>query len=88
MESFYGDYDGVDMVTLCIDGNNDASFVVPKYALMSASPVFERIFASDMAERAMGRVENIKEAIPSEFCFFLRAISPKQELPNREFCLL
>jgi hypothetical protein len=84
MDTYYGDYEGVDMVTLCIDGNNDASFVVPKYALMSVSPVFERMFANEMAERAMGRVENIKEAIPSEFCFFLlRAISPKQELPNR-----
>jgi hypothetical protein len=52
---------------------------------MCASPVLERIFASDMAERTTGRVENIKDANPAEFCEFLRAISPKPELPNREF---
>jgi hypothetical protein len=51
---------------------------------MLASPVFQRMFANPMTEKATGKVE-IKDTNPEEFGHFLKAISPKQELPNRQF---
>jgi hypothetical protein len=82
--SYYGDFVGIEipMVTLCVVGHNKASFVVPKIDLIRASPVFQRMFANDMTEKASGTVE-IKDTNPTEFGDFLKAISPKQEHPNR-----
>jgi hypothetical protein len=86
LEYYYGDYEGVDTVTLSIAGtetNKETSFVVPKYALMFASPVFCRMFAYEMTEKTTGKVE-IKDTNPDEFGDFLKAISPMQEHPNRK----
>jgi hypothetical protein len=88
LKSYYGDFDGVEveMTTFVIDGTEDeeAPFVVPKYMLMFASPVFQRMFAYEMTEKTTGKVK-IKDTTPEEFGDFLKAISPKQEHPNREF---
>jgi hypothetical protein len=51
---------------------------------MRASPVFQRMFANPMTEKASGKVE-IEDTNPEEFGDFLKAISSKQELPNRKF---
>jgi hypothetical protein len=80
LEAYYGDYEGIDTVTLCI---GTVSFVVPKHDLMRASPVFQRMFASEMTEKALGKVV-IEDTNPEEFGDFLKAISPKQEHPARE----
>jgi hypothetical protein len=81
--SYYGDFEGINipMVTLCV---NKASFVVPKIDLIRASPVFQRMFANEMTEKASSKVK-IKDTNPEEFGDFLKAISPKQQHPNREF---
>jgi hypothetical protein len=52
---------------------------------MRVSPVFQRMFSTEMTEKAMGKVDEIKDTNPQEFGDFLKAISPKQELPNRKF---
>jgi hypothetical protein len=82
--SYYGDYEGIEKVILCVVGPNRASFVVPKLDLIRASPVFQRMFANEMTEKASGKVE-IKDTNPEEFGDFLKAISPRQEHPNRGF---
>jgi hypothetical protein len=84
--SYYGNYEGIEipMVTLCVVGPEEVSFVIPKLDLIRASPVFERMFANEMTERATDKVV-IEDTNPEEFGDFLKAISPKQELPNREF---
>jgi hypothetical protein len=71
---------------LCIRGFNskEASFIVPKYVLVQASPVFQRMFANEMTEKASGKVV-IEDTNAEEFGDFLKAISPKQEHPNRQF---
>jgi hypothetical protein len=77
------------MVTLRIRGNNgeaEASFTVPKYYLMRASDVFHRMFTAEMKEEATGEVK-IADTTVEEFGDFLKAISPKQEPPNRESLL-
>jgi hypothetical protein len=74
------------MVTLRIVGTNgetEASFVIPKLNLMQASPVFHRMFTSEMSEKATGEVK-IEDTNAEEFGDFLKAISPKQEHPNRK----
>jgi hypothetical protein len=86
LESYYGDYEGVETVTLSIAGT-EASFKIPKYILMFESPVFKRMFINEMTEKTSGKVE-IKDTNPEEFGDFLKAISPKQEHPNREFFLM
>jgi hypothetical protein len=86
LEPYYGDYEGVETVTLCVAGTeneDETSFIVPKYALMFASPVFRRMFIDEMTEKTTGKVD-IKDTNPEEFGDFLKAISPKQEHPNRE----
>jgi hypothetical protein len=84
LDAYYGNYEGIETVTLNILGTTKkASFVVPKIDLIRASPVFQRMFANEMTERATGKVE-IKDTDPEEFGDFLKAISPKQEHPNRE----
>jgi hypothetical protein len=85
MEPYYGDYEGIEKVTLTVAGSDETSFTVPKIDLFRASPVFQRMFANEMTEKATGKVDKIKETNPEEFGDFLRAISPKQELPNRQF---
>jgi hypothetical protein len=87
LESYYGDFgkSGISMVTLRIRGNNgeaEASFTVPKYYLMRASDVFHRMFTAEMTEKATGEVK-IEDTNAEEFGDFLKAISPKQEHPNR-----
>jgi hypothetical protein len=70
---------------LCIAGNQDEEalqLVVPKVDLMRSSPVFRRMFLNEMTEKATNKVE-IKDTNPEEFGDFLKAISPKQEHPNR-----
>jgi hypothetical protein len=85
LESYYGDHEGIETTKLNISGGiKEASFVVPKYILMQASPVFKRMFANEMTEKASGIVE-IEGTNAEEFGDFLKAISPKQELPNRQF---
>jgi hypothetical protein len=87
LESYYGEYEGVETVTLSIAGtetDEKTSFVVPKYVLMFASLVFRRMFIDEMTEKTTGKVD-IKDTNPEEFGDFLKAISPKQEHPNREF---
>jgi hypothetical protein len=92
LESYYGDHEGVETVTLCIAGTgnqedeNEALFkyIIPKHDLMRSTPVFQRMFASEMTEKATGKVQ-IEDTTPEEFGDFLKAISPKQEHPNREF---
>jgi hypothetical protein len=42
------------------------------------------MFINEMTEKTSGKVE-IKDTDPGEFGDFLKAISPKQEHPNREF---
>jgi hypothetical protein len=42
------------------------------------------MLASEMTEKSTGKVE-IEDTNAEEFGDFLKAISPKQELPNREF---
>jgi hypothetical protein len=64
-------------------GTNEASFVVPKHDLLRSSPVFHRMFANEMTEKATGKVE-IEDTNPEEFGEFLKAISPKQEHPTRK----
>jgi hypothetical protein len=85
LESYYGNLEGVETVTLCVAGtdNKNTSFLVPKYVLLNASPVFQRMFANEMTEKTTGKV-NIKDTNPEEFGDFLKAISPKQEHPNRK----
>jgi hypothetical protein len=85
IKSYFGNCEGVDTVTLCIRGynNEEASFIVPKYVLTQASPVFQRMLASEMTEKATGKVE-IEDTNAEEFSDFLKAISPKQESPNRQ----
>jgi hypothetical protein len=68
---------------LTIAGIKEASYVVPKYALMFASPVFKRMFANGMTEKSSGKLV-IEDTNPEEFSDFLKAISPKQEHPTRE----
>jgi hypothetical protein len=88
MESYYGDYGGIDKITLSIAGTDaKSSFVVSKHDLMRVSAVFERMFANEMTEKATGKVE-IEDTNPEEFGEFLKAISPKQERPNRELCII
>jgi hypothetical protein len=83
---YYGDYEGIEKVTLTVANSDETtSFTVPKIDLMRASPVFNRMFANEMTERATGKVEKIKDTNPEEFGDFLKAISPKQENPNRVF---
>jgi hypothetical protein len=41
------------------------------------------MFASEMTEKSTGKVD-IKDTPPGEFSDFLKAISPKQEHPNRK----
>jgi hypothetical protein len=86
LESYYGNCDGVETVTLCIRGLNskEALFIVPKYVLTQASLVFQRMLASEMTEKASGKIV-IEDTNPEEFGDFLKAISPKQEHPNRQF---
>jgi hypothetical protein len=86
LESYFGNCEGVDTVTLCIPGNNskEACFIVPKYVLTQASKVFQRMFANEMTEKSSGKVV-IEDTNVAEFGDFLKAISPKQELPNRKF---
>jgi hypothetical protein len=85
MEAYFGDYEGIETVTLNILGTiKEASFIVPKHDLMRASPVFRRMFTNDMTEKTTSKVE-IKDTNPGEFGDFLKAISPKQEHPNRKF---
>jgi hypothetical protein len=84
LEPYFGDYEGIETVKLSIVGTKEASFVVPKYALMFASPVFQRMLTHEMTEKKTGKVE-IKDTNPEEFGDFLKAISPKQEHPNRGF---
>jgi hypothetical protein len=77
------------MVTLRIcgtDGEVAASFTIPKLYLVNASPVFHRMFTAEMTEKATGEVK-IKDTTAEEFGDFLKAISPKQEHPNRQFLL-
>jgi hypothetical protein len=88
LESYYGDFGPgeIEMVTLriCdIKGETEASFTVPKYVLMQASPVFHRMFTAEMTEKATGEVK-IEDTNAEEFGDFLKAISPKQEHPNRK----
>jgi hypothetical protein len=80
--SYYGEFEGIEKVTLCVIGPHKASFVVPKLDLIRASPVFQRMFANEMTEKETGKVE-IKDTNPEEFGDFLKAISPKQQHPNR-----
>jgi hypothetical protein len=77
LESYYGDYEGVETITLCIAGteNEETSFVVPKYVLMNASPVFRRMLINEMTEKSTGKVY-IKDTNSTEFGDFLKAISP------------
>jgi hypothetical protein len=84
LESYYGDYEGIETVTLSIAGTEteETSFVIPKLNLIRASPVFRRMFANEMTEKATGKVD-IKDTTPEEFSDFLKAISPKQEHPTR-----
>jgi hypothetical protein len=42
------------------------------------------MFAAEMTEKATGEVK-IEDTNAKEFGDFLKAISPKQEHPNREF---
>jgi hypothetical protein len=86
LDSYYGDNDGIETVELSIVGTKEASFVIPKLDLIRASPVFQRMFANEMTEKKTGKVE-IEDTNPEEFGDFLKAISPKQEHPNREFYL-
>jgi hypothetical protein len=79
------------MITLRICGTNgetEASFTVPKLNLMQASPFFHRMLTAEMTEKATGEV-NIEDTGTNaeEFGDFLKAISPKQEHPNRESLL-
>jgi hypothetical protein len=77
---------GIEMVILRICGTDDevtASFTVPKLDLVRASAVFHGMFTAEMTEKATGEVK-IKETTAEEFGDFLKAISPKQEHPNRE----
>jgi hypothetical protein len=87
LESYYGDFgkSGIAMVTLRICGTNgetEASFTVPKLNLMDASAFFNRMFTAEMTETTTGEVK-IKDTNAEEFGDFLKAISPKQEYPNR-----
>jgi hypothetical protein len=78
------------MVTLRIVGTNgetEASFTLPKLNLMQASPVFHRMFTAEMTEKATGEVK-IEDTNADEFGDFLKAISPKQEHPNRTSLLI
>jgi hypothetical protein len=89
MESYFGDFgkSGIDIVILRIVGTNgetEASFTVPKYILIQSSAVFHRMFTSEMTEKATGEVK-IEDTNAQEFGDFLKAISPKQEHPNRQF---
>jgi hypothetical protein len=89
LEPYYGEFDklGIEMVNLRICGTNgetEASFTVPKLNLMQASPVFHRMFTAEMTEKATGEVK-IEDTSAAEFGDFLKAISPKQEHPNRGF---
>jgi hypothetical protein len=86
LEPFYGGYEGVETITLCIVGaeQEKTSFVVPKLDLVRTSPVFQRMLASEMTEKALGKVV-IEDTNPEEFGDFLKAISPKPEQPNRGF---
>jgi hypothetical protein len=86
LETYYGNCEGVETVTLCIRGTDgkEALFVVPKLDLTRASPVFQRMFANEMTEKSSGNVV-IEDTNAEEFGHFLKAISPKQEQPNRKF---
>jgi hypothetical protein len=69
--------------TLRISGTDEqstASFTVPKQYLMQVSPVFHRMFTAEMTEKAF----KIEGTSAEEFSDFLKAISPKQEHPNRK----
>jgi hypothetical protein len=89
VESYYGDYDcDLEKITLIIAGAEKASFTVPKVDLFRASPVFRRMFTVEMKEKATGKVEEIPDSNPQEFGDFLKAISPRQEHPNRLLMLL
>jgi hypothetical protein len=87
LETYFGDFGKtLEMVTLHICGTDEeteASFTIPKCVLMQASAVFHRMFTAEMTEKATGEVK-IKETTAEEFGDFLKAISPKQEHPNRE----
>jgi hypothetical protein len=83
LTSYYGDYEGVETVTLSIDGAEKASFTVPKIDLIRASPVFKQMFTGEMKEKNVGKVD--KGTNPKAFGDFLKAISPKQEHPTRQF---
>src|SRR4051794_14745686 len=87
MESYFGDNEGIEKVTLCIADTQQkvATFVVPKLDLIRASPVFQRMFANDMTENSTGTVK-IEDTNAEEFGAFLKAISPKQEHPTRKLC--
>jgi hypothetical protein len=88
LESYYGDFGKAGiakMVTLRICGTNKkttAIFTVPKLNLMQASPVFQRMFTAEMTEKKTGEVK-MEETNAEEFGDFLKAISAKQEYPNR-----
>jgi hypothetical protein len=88
LESYYGDFGkvGIAMATLRICGANgktESIFVIPKVNLMQASPVFHRMFTAELTEKVTGEVK-IEDTNAEEFGDFLKAISPKQEHPNRK----